>query len=102
MANFGFQHLRVVKPYDVAFREARSAVGAASLLAAAEEYETIADAVADCSLVVGTTAARARELSEVLHPLVAGAELIRQHLRQHRSEERRVGKECECGWWQGR
>src|SRR5437868_12542871 len=31
MANFGFQHLRVVKPYDVAFREARSAVGAASL-----------------------------------------------------------------------
>ena len=28
MSNFGFAHLRVVNPYDVAFREARSAVGA--------------------------------------------------------------------------
>ena len=32
MANFGFSRLRVVNPYDVAFREARSAVGAAPLL----------------------------------------------------------------------
>ena len=32
MANFGFSRLRVVEPYDVAFREARSAVGAAPLL----------------------------------------------------------------------
>ena len=37
MANFGFSKLRVVNPYDVAFREARSAVGAAPLLQAAEE-----------------------------------------------------------------
>ena len=29
MANFGFSRLRVVNAYDVAFREARSAVGAA-------------------------------------------------------------------------
>ena len=28
MSNFGFTHLRVVNPYEVAFREARSAVGA--------------------------------------------------------------------------
>ena len=27
MSNFGFLQLRVVNPYDVAFREARSAVG---------------------------------------------------------------------------
>ena len=33
MANFGFARLRVVNPYDVAFREARSAVGATPLLA---------------------------------------------------------------------
>src|ERR1019366_10179215 len=32
MANFGFSRLSVVSPYDVAFREARSAVGAAPLL----------------------------------------------------------------------
>ena len=35
MSNFGFLQLRVVNPYEVAFREARSAVGAAPLLAAA-------------------------------------------------------------------
>ena len=33
MSNFGFAHLRVVNPYEVAFREARSAVGAAAVLA---------------------------------------------------------------------
>src|ERR1039457_7687655 len=38
MANFGFSQLSVVSPYDVAFREARSAVGAAPLLASAEEF----------------------------------------------------------------
>lgn len=56
MQNFDFHHLRVVHPYDPAFREARSAVGAAELLASAEEYESVAVAVADCTLVAGTTA----------------------------------------------
>ena len=55
MSNFGFYRLRVVNPFDAAFREARSAVGAAAVLTAAEEYKTVAEAVADCSLVVGTT-----------------------------------------------
>jgi hypothetical protein len=49
MSNFGFLRLRVVNPYDVAFEGARSAVGAASVLATAEKYETVAEAVADCS-----------------------------------------------------
>ena len=31
MSNFGFSRLRVVQPYEPAFREARSAVGAAEL-----------------------------------------------------------------------
>src|ERR1039457_5543999 len=62
MANFGFARLRVVKPYDVAFREARSAVGAAPLLARAEEFSSVADAVADATLVVGTTSLGHREL----------------------------------------
>ena len=46
MSNFGFLRLRVVNPYDVAFREARSAMGAAELLASAEEYKRLAEAVA--------------------------------------------------------
>lgn len=66
MSNFGLRHLRVVNPYQVAFREARSAVGAAELLASAEEYGSVADAVADCGLVVGTTAGRRRELHQRL------------------------------------
>src|SRR5215471_17771807 len=66
MSNFGAHHLRIVNPYVVAFREARSAVGASGLLKNAEEFKSVAEAVADCSLVVGTTAVRNRALQ---HPL---------------------------------
>lgn len=81
MSNFGFRHLRVVNPYEIAFREARSAVGAASVLAGAGEYRNVAEAVADCTLVVGTTAVRSRELHHPLKRLNEGARLIRQRLR---------------------
>jgi TrmH family RNA methyltransferase len=80
MSNFGFLHLRVVNPYDVAFREARSAVGAAPLLAKAEVFTSVADAIADCTLVVGTTAVRHRELQHPLRRLEYGARLIRNQL----------------------
>jgi TrmH family RNA methyltransferase len=80
MSNFGFHHLRVVNPYDVAFEGARSAVGAAAVLASAEKYETVAAAVADCSLVVGTTAIGHRDLQHSLQRLDAGAPIIRGHL----------------------
>jgi tRNA/rRNA methyltransferase len=80
MSNFGFLHLRVVNPYDAAFREARSAVGASALLANAEECKTVAEAVADCTLVVGTTAVRHRELQHPLRRLEYGARLIRKQL----------------------
>jgi len=80
MSNFGFLRLRVVNPYDVAFREARSAVGAAALLTNAEEFKSVAEAVADCTLVVGTTAVRHRELQHPLRRLEYGARLIRKEL----------------------
>lgn len=80
MSNFGFMQLRVVSPYDVAWREARSAVGAVELLAQAEEFKSVADAVADCSLVVGTTAATNRELQHELNPLPEAADIIRNQL----------------------
>ena len=80
MSNFGFARLRVVNPYQVAFRDARSAVGASQVLRSAEEYATVADAVADCSLVVGTTAVRRRELHHPLRRLESGARLIRKQL----------------------
>jgi tRNA/rRNA methyltransferase len=84
MSNFGFSSLRVVKPYEEAFREARSAVGASSVLQKAEEYATVAEAVADCSLVLGTTAARARELRHPLKPLEEAAQIVRHQLASGR------------------
>ena len=80
MSNFGFLRLRVVNPYDVAFREARSAMGAAPLLTGAEECASVADSVADCSLVVGTTSIQHRELLQPIRRLDEGAALIRQQL----------------------
>ena len=80
MSNFGFFHLRVVNPYEIAFREARSAVGAAALLAEAEEYKSVAEGVADCGLVVGTTAGRQRELQQPLQRLEHGSRFIRKQL----------------------
>jgi len=80
MSNFGFVHLRVVNPYEAAFREARSAVGASAVLARAQEYGSVAEAVADCPLVVGTTSAHHRELQHPLRMLQEGARLIRNGL----------------------
>jgi tRNA/rRNA methyltransferase len=84
MSNFGFARLRVVNPYPVAFREARSAVGASEVLVAAEEYRSVAEAVADCTLVVGTTAVRHRQLHHPLERLEHGVPLIRKQLRSGR------------------
>jgi tRNA/rRNA methyltransferase len=80
MANFGFLRLRVVAPYDLAFREARSAVGAAPLLRAAEEFASVADAIADCALVIGTTSVGHRELQHPIRRLEYGARLILRRL----------------------
>lgn len=81
MSNFGFRHLRVVKPYAPAFREARSAVGASSILARAEKFKTVADAIADCTLVVGTSAIRTRHLHHTVRRSEDATRLIRRRLR---------------------
>lgn len=90
MCNFGFQHLRVVHPYDAAFREARSAVGASRLLEEAEEYSSVAEAVADCTLVVGTTAIGKRQLEHPLYTLKDGAAVILEELLRPLEDKRRV------------
>jgi TrmH family RNA methyltransferase len=108
MSNFGFRDLRLVSPYAPSFREAKSAVGAANLLAHAREYASVAEAVADCGLVVGTTAAARRELQHPLHRLgeTGTAALVRKHLRRGRvalvfgSEKRGLSNEdfSHCHW----
>jgi len=84
MSNFGALHLRVVTPYEKAFREAVSAVGAAPLLAKAEELDSVAEATRDCSLVVGTTAIGHRELQHELYSLEEAANKIREALESGR------------------
>ena len=84
MSNFGFLNLAVVNPYEVAFREARSAMGGSEVLAGAQEYTSVVDAVADCELVVGTTAVGHRELLHPLHSLQSGAAILRAELARGR------------------
>lgn len=81
MSNFGFQSLRVVNPYSPSFREARSAVGASEILANAERCKTVAEAVEDCTLVVGTTAVRNRDLQHPVRRPEYGTRSIRQRLQ---------------------
>ena len=78
MLNFGVPDLRLVTPYEASFREARSAVGAGAVLREAREFVSLADAVADCRLVIGTTAARRRELEQ---PLVGLEQAVRDMKR---------------------
>lgn len=80
MSNFGFSELRLVNPYHVAFREARSAVKAHAVLEQAREYPSVAEAVADCALVVGTTAIGPRVLEHPLRRLEYGGKLIAKKL----------------------
>jgi tRNA/rRNA methyltransferase len=80
MSNFGFRNLRLVTPWEPSYLGARSAVGASQVLLDAEVFGSVAEAVADCGLVVGTSAVGERELQHPLCVLEQGAEMMRQSL----------------------
>jgi TrmH family RNA methyltransferase len=84
MSNFGAMHLRVVNPYEKAFREARSAVGASEVMRKAEEFATVKEAVADCGLVVGTTAIGNREIKHPMRSLDKAAAVLRKRMQRER------------------
>jgi TrmH family RNA methyltransferase len=54
MKNFGLSELTIVTPHPPVWEEARAAVGAEDLLARARVVATLAEAVAACTLVIGT------------------------------------------------
>ena len=81
MHDLGYAHLRVVNEYPVPFAAARSAVDASGVLEATIEVESVAEAVKDCTLVIGTTAVGERNLEHPLHALPESARLIREALR---------------------
>jgi TrmH family RNA methyltransferase len=80
MLNFGFTRLALVAPYEVAFREARSAVGAAAVLQDACVADSLAAAIADCSLVVGTASPEGRVFRQPRRRLPEAARRLRAHL----------------------
>ena len=80
MANFGLRRLSVVAPFAAHWREARSAVGAPALLENARETASLAEAVAGCTVVVGTGTLTYRKAEQVVISLpdlapLAGREL---------------------------
>jgi len=82
MHDFGFGRLRVVNEFPVPFEAARSAVDASAVLASAVGYASVAEAVADCTLVVGTTAVGERDLQHRLLPAADAAVRMRAEVRR--------------------
>lgn len=80
MSNFGFFDLRLVNPYDVAFREASSAVGAIELLQKASIYRDLPGALHGCTLVAGTAGITSRQPELPVLRLERGIRLLKRHL----------------------
>ena len=88
MHDFGLRHLRVVNDYPVPFESARSAVDANEVLAGAVACASLAQAVADGTLVVGTTAVGERDLQHRLLPLPEAAPRMLAELRREAGDGR--------------
>lgn len=81
MHDFGFGDLRVVNEYAAPFEAAQlehgpalplaatSAVAAGSVMQRARRFDSLAEAVADCNMVVGTTAVGGREVRQRIEPV---------------------------------
>src|SRR5271170_4648424 len=80
MANFGFKRLSIVAPFAVNWMEAKSAVGAPDLLREAKVYATLAEAVAHCTLVLGTGSLDRRRPVQAILDLPEAASKIRENL----------------------
>jgi tRNA C32,U32 (ribose-2'-O)-methylase TrmJ len=89
MQDFGFSDLRIVNDFAAPFEaaqleatqleaplEAKSAVAAQHVMHSARRYNTLASAIADCTLIVATTAIGERQLKHPILPLQQAAPLI--------------------------
>jgi TrmH family RNA methyltransferase len=92
MQDFGFSDLRFVNDYTAAFDaaqlESKAAVGAADVMRNACAFTTLAEAIADCALVIGTTAIGERTIQQQILPLAEAAPTLLTELRA--SNETRV------------
>jgi len=83
--DFGFSDLRIANdfapPLEAAQLEAaqsasKSAVSAQHILSSARRFDTLFEAIADCTFIAGTTAIGERELTQPILPLQQAAPLI--------------------------
>ena len=94
MQDFGFSDLRIANDFSAPFEAAqlevrlgaheavpKSAVGATHVMLNARRFDSLADAIADCTAVVGTTAMGDRELRQRVLPLHEAAPLLSGKLR---------------------
>jgi tRNA/rRNA methyltransferase len=90
MHDFGYRDLRIVNEFQMPLEGARSAVDASAVIESARPYASVAEAVADCTLVVGTTAVGERDLEHPLYTLSDAAPLVREAVGAAGGNEGRV------------
>jgi tRNA/rRNA methyltransferase len=80
MGNFGLSRLRIVKPRDgwPNVSAQRAAAGADHILDKVELFDTVETAVADCTLVLATTARAHDQAKAVIGPQEAAQEIVRE------------------------
>jgi tRNA/rRNA methyltransferase len=85
MQDFGFSDLRIVNDFAAPFEAAQlealqldnpAAVAAQHVMQSARRYDTLAAAIADCTLIIATTAIGERQLKHPILPLQQAAPLI--------------------------
>ncbi|ABE38974.1 TrmJ/YjtD family RNA methyltransferase [Rhodopseudomonas pseudopalustris] len=78
MGNFGLKRLRLVKPRDgwPNIAAQRAAAGADDILEQAELFDTVREAVADCTLLFATTARAHDQAKPVRGPEAAAQEIV--------------------------
>lgn len=78
MGNFALSELRLVKPRDGWPNPGanRTASGADRILEEAKLYDTLADAIADCTLVIAATARQHDQIKEVVGPEQAARDML--------------------------
>jgi len=85
MQDFGFSDLRIVNDFAAPFEAAQlealqldnpAAVAAQHVMTNARRYDTLAAAIADCTLIIATTAIGERQLKQPILPLEDAAPLV--------------------------
>jgi len=80
MANFGFVRLVVVDPYEPHWREARSAVDSEQVMKDAVCMQSVAEAVQNATLVLGTGSLEARKPEQPVVQLPAVTPIVQAEL----------------------